>query len=680
MGTSVFQKETVVEIDGKAYRLKRKVDDHVWQIEELKTGRILEKTIDELLGLYANQALVFINSKTDRALPAGSNTHREVPDELWAEAKLRRFCVNTILELPSTQRVVKDAVDTAWKAAGFTKKPPHPVTVIGWKSAYIRAGKDITALVAQPSKRGNRRRRISNQLEAIISSAVDSVYMTRERKTLQDTLDKAILLAKAENRLLPDTLKLGMPTRRMVWRFIDKIPAFDRCAARYGQSAANKKFRSVLGHRVTARALDRAEIDHTPLDMFVVDDATALPLGRPWLTVCIDDFTRCILGVNIGFEPPSYLTVARCLRHSFLPKSNLRETYPTIQNAWNAYGVMRSLVVDNGQEFHSKSLEVACLSLGIEIHYAARKTPWFKGKVERFQGTLNRAVAHGQPGTTFSNILDKDDYVSADHAVVSLSKLKEIVHLWIADVYHQKPHRALMISPDVAWTSTVAPEDIPLPDDLDRLDAILGRPESRRLTHKGVEIGGLFYNSHELTSLRMKLGDKLDVEVRIDDGDIGQVIVLAPDQATLFKVPALNSVYAKGLTEWQHRVCKRYALREFQKHDPTSWLEAKEKIAQMIRDEFMWKKQKTRSKIARYQTSASSPLTGQETRGDYVNQTHAAVLELTHEDSFESPKSRGNPEPSASVQMPIGGLTKRFKPVYRERKAADTEPDESGAL
>lgn len=674
MGTSVLQKDAVVEIDGKAFRLTRKVDDHIWQLEELKTGRISERMIDELLGLYASQALTFVNSKNDQQISAEPG-HREIPDELWAAAKLRRLYVNAILDLPNSKSVVAKAVEEVWRKALLPARAPHSITVMGWKRLYLNAGRNILALVAQPQKKGNHQRRIPDVIQTIITSAVDTVYMTRERKTLQDTLDKATLATIAENRLLPKGMELAMPTRRMVERVINQIPAFDRHSARYGRTAATKAFRSVLGHRVTAQALERAEIDHTPLDMFVVDDSTGLPLGRPWLTVCIDDFTRCVLGINIGFEPPSFLSVARCLRHSFVPKATLKTLYPSVKNSWNAFGVMRSLVVDNGLEFHSKSLEVACFSLGIEIHYSPRKTPWFKGKVERFQGTLNRAVAHGQPGTTFKNILDKDDYVPADHAVVSLSKLKEIVHLWIVDVYHQKPHRTLMLSPDVAWTSSVASEDIPLPDDLGRLDAILGRAESRKLTHKGVEIDGLFYNSPELTTLRMKLGTKLDVEVRIDGGDIGQVIVLAPDQMTMFRVPALAATYAKGLTAWQHRVCKRFAIREFKKYDPASWLEAKEKIAQIIQEEFMHKKQKTRTKIARYQSNAGALNSTPETPDDSpaFSDTGSIAVPLGTVPAA-SPDST-LPELPEAIPRTSSGISKRFKPVFRERSQSSNSDE-----
>jgi len=81
--------------------------------------------------------------------------------------------------------------------------------------------------------------------------------------------------------LRPASMALPLPTRRLVKRLVEEIPAFDRYTARYGHDAALRRFRSVEGHRVTHEPLERAEIDHTNLDLFAIDDETLLPLGRP---------------------------------------------------------------------------------------------------------------------------------------------------------------------------------------------------------------------------------------------------------------------------------------------------------------------------------------------------------------------------------------------------------------
>jgi len=360
----------------------------------------------------------------------------------------------------------------------------------------------------------------------------------RERNTIQEAYEDALLRVMKENELRPDFDKLPPPTRRFVTRLIADIPEFEKYSARYGHDAALKKFRSVQGHRVCSAPLGRAEIDHTHLDLFVVDDKTSLPLGRPYITACIDSYTRCILGIYAGFNPPSYQSVAACLKDCFLPKVNLREEYPEIVNEWAAHGVMRQLVVDGGQEFYSKSLEQVCLSLGIEWCAAPRREPWFKGKIERFFGTFNRSIAHGIPGTTFSNIFEKDDYDPSKHAVVTFSTLKWIIRKWIADIYHQEIHRSLQTTPARMWASSIRPEDIRLPDESTQLDAIMGRVYRRVLTHKGIEFAGLFYSSPALNDLRIKEGSNLDVEIRVDESDIGSIYVVWPKTNNVYCVPA----------------------------------------------------------------------------------------------------------------------------------------------
>jgi putative transposase len=541
--------------------------------------------------------------------------------------------------------------------------------VYRWRKKLINAGRDIHGVVSKVAKKGNRNRRYPQDVLTIVESAIELVYLTREKKTMKDVLDKAKVEIKKENKLRPAESQLPEPTIRLVTSMIGEVPAFDRCLAREGRTVAARRFRSVLGHRTTEAPLQRAEIDHTLMDLMVIDDDSGLPLGRPVLTACIDDYSRCVMGINIGFEPASFLTVARCLKHAFMPKSNLKVQYPEVDNDWDAHGVMGELSMDNGPEFHSISLEEGCYSLGIEIHYSPRKTPWFKGKIERFQGTLNREVAHVAPGTTFSNIFEKDDYDPVKHAVVRLSTLQHIVRKWIVDVYHQRPHRTTKVPPAASWNSSINVEDIPLPEDPENLDAILGRREQRVLTHKGIEFEGLLYNSPEMTTLRMQLGEKLDVEICVDDGDIGKIVVLSPDKKRMFTVPALAQAYACGITAWQHKVCKRYAAKEMEKYDSAAWLNAKERIAEMIRDEMALKKAKgkTRSRVGRYAEGSKQPPAPAVSTSEGARTPPLAMP--------AAPASKAATPMADSTHMPVPAApARRFVPVVRRRTQTPDQP------
>jgi putative transposase len=644
MGTSAFQQGHSVEIDDKPYTLLRKVTAELWQLEEVRTKRIHEYTHEQLQGLYAQGKLVFINSSLVHELPSerkSGKSYRDISDKDFDAAKLRRSYVNAVLDLPANQANVAPFIHAHWLKLKAPEVAPNPSTVLRWKAKYLAGGKDITVLVDASDRKGNHNPRYPKEVDDIVDEAVEHVYMTLERQTVQDTLDNAKARVSKENKLRPEAEQLPSPTRRLVQRAINAISAFDRYVARYGHTAAVRRFRSVLGHRTTLIPLERAEIDHTPMDLLVVDDDTWVPLGRPYLTSCIDDFTRCILGIHIGFDPPSYLSVARCLKDAFLPKVGLKEKYPEILNDWIAHGVMRELVVDNGAEFHSKSLEAACYSLGIEIHYAPRKTGWFKGKIERWQGTLNRAISHGTPGT---------------------STLQKIVRMWIADYYHQKPHRSLKVPPAELWASNIRPEDILVPDDPARLDAILGRIEERRLTHKGIELDCLYYNSVELAELRKRLGDTLDVEVRINDADIGAIIVFSPDKKQMFEVPALRKDYAKGTSRWQHRIYKQFASKHMGAYDPTSWLEAKQTIARLVQEDLMQKPKKTRAKVARFKENQSGNVAKENPSTPAVN---GAVGCNSHTNSDRPQKCDNVTAIDSTDKQTVP--RKQFKPIYRER-------------
>jgi putative transposase len=239
-----------------------------------------------------------------------------------------------------------------------------------------------------------------------------------------------------------------------------------------------------------------------------------LPLGRPTITSALDEHTRCPIGFYTSFEPPSCLAVMRCLKHAILPKTYIQREFPAVKNRWECYGVLELVVVDSPPEFHSSHFERACLQLGVDTQYAKVLVPWYKGKLERFQGTLNHDLMHGNPGTTFSNILERDEYDASQHAVVLLSTFREMLHKWIIDVYLQTPHRGIKDTPAHRWNSEMIDLPPPLPPSASELDVVLGMVAQRVVFHYGIELAGLKYNSLELGELLRRIGVGAKVELR----------------------------------------------------------------------------------------------------------------------------------------------------------------------
>ena len=67
---------------------------------------------------------------------------------------------------------------------------------------------------------------------------------------------------------------------------------------------------------VVESILDQVQIDHTVMDLIVVDDRDRQPIGRPYLTVAIDVCSRCLVGMVVTLEPPSAVSVGLCLAHA----------------------------------------------------------------------------------------------------------------------------------------------------------------------------------------------------------------------------------------------------------------------------------------------------------------------------------------------------------------------------
>ncbi|OOW83416.1 hypothetical protein Xvtw_16485 [Xanthomonas campestris pv. vitiswoodrowii] len=269
-----------------------------------------------------------------------------------------------------------------------------------------------------------------------------------------------------------------------------------------------------------------------------------------------------------------------------MPKPKLLAECPGLANGWDAWGVMEILVADNGMEFHAGALDNAIGRFGMILQFCPRRKPWFKGKIERFFGTLNKGLIETLPGKTFSTVVGKCDYDPAKHAVLGLAALRRVVLTWIIDIYHQKRHRGLGISPATAWREQIVAVDRPLPPSSLSVQAAFSRSETRKLTHKGIELNGLLYNSADLGAVRQIYGSEIRVEVRVLDEDIGSIVVVVPDSTEIIRVSALDQAYAAGLTRWQHEVCKRYQ-RRISEDDGVyiALLEARERIKQELERE-----------------------------------------------------------------------------------------------
>lgn len=587
------------------YRVDRILVSGECYLERLTDRAILVKTKSQLAALLATGDLI-IDSSSQR-IPNTENGFRPriEPDlktlsQSQRDAVLRKYeyikeAINRIGRDPKTTGI-EQVIDTVSKSIGDLN-PPSASSIYRWWKQWSESGQNLMSLAPQKSK-ALTQRKFPKEVMDELNLLIERLWLSRERLPVQAVYDA---FRHRINELNAQKLKpLAIPSRAQFYRIVSQIDKYDAMVAREGKRAADKHFRATGAGAVAHHILERVEVDHTPLDVIVMNERTGLADGRPTLTLLLCRYSRMILGFAIGFEPPSELSVMRALRNSILSKSYVKDKFPDIRYEWPAYGIPHTLICDNGLEFHSHQLRRVCAELNIELQFCPKQQPHYKGAVERILGTLNRAVCHRIPGTTFSNITKRGDYNSAEMARITLADLQSLIHEWIIDIYHQEVHRTTHRTPFAMWNDGLAMVEPLQPASLVQLNLILTKETTRRLSHQGIQVHNLFYNSSELGLLRMRSNTQYDVSVRIDPEDMGAVWIYDELHGDYIHVPCINPEYAEGLTLRQHvQILKDAKERGLAEQDGDALLKSKARFQQKIEDLSRNKLIRERKKAAR---------------------------------------------------------------------------------
>jgi putative transposase len=272
------------------------------------------------------------------------------------------------------------------------------------------------------------------------------------------------------------------------------------------------------------RPMDVLQIDHTPVDVIVVDQQKRLPIGRPWLTLAIDVTTRMVAGFHVSLWSPSTLSVSLVLSQAVLPKTSWLADRELQTLDWPVHGLPRAIHVDNAKEFHAEALVRGCQEYGIRLDHRPPRQPHYGGHIERLIGTMMGAV-HLLPGTTFSNVSEKGSYASEDRASLTLAELERWLALQIAGVYHLSVHSALGKAPLAAWQeeTVLRPRD-PLDETEFFLSFLPAVP--RQIRRDGIHFYNIRYWDNVLSPWAGRLKEPL--LVKYDPRNLSRIYVQDP--------------------------------------------------------------------------------------------------------------------------------------------------------
>jgi len=403
-----------------------------------------------------------------------------VAEEEWQTAVQQFTILKSLLEMDAMDRTRADVE----KVAGILDR--HPATIYRWIDSYNRSERLSALLRKGRSDRG--RSRLSNSVDTIIEAAIKRIYLTAEQPHVTAVIEEVDLQCfKAKLK------KPGANTvRRRVAMLSDRLKLEKR-------KAAAEKYEPIKGHFPGADyPLAVAQIDHTPMDVIVVDEEHRQPIQRPWLTVVIDVYSRMVLGFAIYLEKPSAFTAGLAVAHAVLPKENWL-TGVGVQAEWPCWGKVRTIHCDNAKEFRGTVIGRACQDHDIAVEHRPPREPRYGGHIERGFGTwLTRA--RRLKGTTFSNVVQKGDYDSEGRAIMTRAELEKWFTIYVAKVYANTFHKGIKTTPLAKYQEGILGTGnrpgIGLPDRVAEPTAFMldFMPfEERTIQEYGVAIGHIYY-------------------------------------------------------------------------------------------------------------------------------------------------------------------------------------------
>jgi putative transposase len=306
-------------------------------------------------------------------------------------------------------------------------------TLYRWLLRYQEGGGRLSALA--PKKCGSKNpSRLDPKVEALVCEAVDNFFLQQPRKPVTSVWDDLETTCLAIGLEPPHINTLRNRIKRL-----DEYLVLER---RYSAKTAREKLGALPSAFKGASAPHAlVQIDHTKVDVLLVDEETRLPIGRPWLTLVEDIYSRMVLGFHISLDPPSELSVGLAIAHAVLPKESWLAEHG-IDLVWPCQGLLGCVYVDSGLDLNGSLMRRGCEEYGIDLQNRPLGQPDFGGHIERLMGTLMRKT-HELPGTTYSSVAEKGDYDATAQACVTLQEFETWLARYILGVYHNRPHRGI---------------------------------------------------------------------------------------------------------------------------------------------------------------------------------------------------------------------------------------------
>ena len=412
------------ESDGQEFELIVPIDMVRVIVRNIDTGEAINHALAELTPVV----------ETEKILKSQKPDLAAIDDEDWNIAR-QRFEVIAPLLNPAEPDQPSDTRTRVKLVA--QQHELGEATVWRWLKAW-REQSTLSSLI--PQKRGNPSGsdNLPDAVSSIITATINELYLDSQKRSVSSICREVDRLCKRAG--------LPVPHHNTVRKRIKRLPIYTVTKRRFSKSETRNKFEPTVKSFPGAETpLAVYQIDHTPADVILVDEVSRKPVGKPWLTVAIDVFSRMVAGIYVSFDAPSATSVGMCLAHAILPKDQWLQAR-NIEGVWPVWGKPAMVHADNAKDFRCAMVQRACEQYNIDLTWRPVARPNFGGHIERLLGTFNQQI-HELPGSTFSSVDKRGDYQSEKRSSLTLKEFEEWLGTLIVNVYHETPHSTLMTTP-----------------------------------------------------------------------------------------------------------------------------------------------------------------------------------------------------------------------------------------
>jgi putative transposase len=351
---------------------------------------------------------------------------------------------------------------------------------------------------------------------AAIDQEIEDSFLHRPRPSVREAANQIRSLLIADNgdyRFNRD----DVPSARTIERLIGEIsePHLARMTMGSKQRTA---YEPHPGEYQSRGFLDLVQMDHSPANVMLVDSVRREALGRPWVTLLIEVWSRCILGFYVSFGDPSIFRCGRAVANALLSKQPLL-TSLGIADEYPMHGFFKRLHADHAGSHRAEVFRSACHAYGIDPDVRPRGPAHFGGHIERLIGTMCEKMLL-LPGATGGDVTKRDGH---DVEAAATMTIEEFERWFVREIcrYHHTPHDGLgRIAPAQRWQDGAAEHGalVPLGIDVVQLTRRFLPWVERTITAGGVRIDHRRY-WHE--SFATRLG--LKIMIHVDERTIQEV-------------------------------------------------------------------------------------------------------------------------------------------------------------